>query len=127
LLRTADTAYLAAFPVAYATVWIGMMRPPRIALGDLSYGVFLFHYPVEQTIVHVLPWVRSWWLLTLLALPAVFCCAWLSWTLVERPILRRKTAIIDATFRWLRDTARVLRWPRAPRLRTASLRAAASP
>ena len=92
-------AYLGAFPLAYATVWVGMMRPPRIALGDLSYGVFLFHYPVEQSIVQMLPWVRSWTALTALAVPVVFCCAWLSWTLVERPVLRRKAAIIDATLR----------------------------
>jgi peptidoglycan/LPS O-acetylase OafA/YrhL len=91
--------FLGAFPLAYATVWVGMMRPPRIALGDLSYGVFLFHYPVEQSIVHMLPWVRSWTALTVLALPAVFCCAWLSWMLVERPILWRKTVIVDATLR----------------------------
>ena len=48
LLQIADTAYLAAFPIAYLTVWIGLMRPSKIPFGDLSYGVYLFHFPVEQ-------------------------------------------------------------------------------
>jgi peptidoglycan/LPS O-acetylase OafA/YrhL len=102
-------AYFGAFPLAYATAWLGMMRPPRMVLGDLSYGVFLFHYPVEQSIVHMLPWVRSWTALSAVAAPVVFCCAWLSWTLVERPILRRKAAIIDATLRGVGAASALLR------------------
>jgi hypothetical protein len=48
LLQIADTAYLAAFPIAYLTVWIGLMRPPKIPFGDLSYGVYLFHFPSSK-------------------------------------------------------------------------------
>jgi peptidoglycan/LPS O-acetylase OafA/YrhL len=94
LLQIADTAYLAVFPVAYLTVWIGLMRPPKIPFGDLSYGVYLFHFPVEQTIAHLFPGVGCWWRMTLMALPPTLLCAWLSWNLIEQPVLSRKKLIL---------------------------------
>jgi peptidoglycan/LPS O-acetylase OafA/YrhL len=93
-LQIANTAYLAAFPVAYLTVWIGLMRPPKIPFGDLSYGVYLFHFPVEQTVAHVFPGIACWWRMTLIALPPTLLCAWLSWNLIEQPILSRKKLIL---------------------------------
>jgi peptidoglycan/LPS O-acetylase OafA/YrhL len=94
LLPVPATAYLAAFPVAYLTIWLGLKRPPAIPFGDLSYGVFLFHFPIEQTVMHVFPGIQAWWQLTLLALPITVVFAWLSWTLVERPVLSRKRVIL---------------------------------
>jgi peptidoglycan/LPS O-acetylase OafA/YrhL len=94
LLEIPDAAYLAAFPVAYMTVWIGLMRPPAIPFGDLSYGIYLFHFPIEQTVMHMFPGVRTWWMLTLVTLPFATICAWLSWNLIEKPILTRKKAIV---------------------------------
>jgi peptidoglycan/LPS O-acetylase OafA/YrhL len=96
LLITPADEYLVPFPAAYAVIWLGLMRPPSIPFGDLSYGVYLFHLPVEQTIMHLFPVVRSWWLLTLISLPIVLGIAWLSWNLVEEPILRRKKPILAA-------------------------------
>lgn len=107
LLQVPDTCYLAAFPVAYLTVWLGLMRPPAIPFGDLSYGVYLFHFPIEQTVVHVFPGVRSWWLLTLIALPLTTACAWLSWTLIEKPTLVRKKLILAAVDRVWATMARL--------------------
>ncbi len=45
LLQIPNASYLAAFPVAYLTVWLGLKNPPRIPFGDLSYGVYLLHFP----------------------------------------------------------------------------------
>jgi peptidoglycan/LPS O-acetylase OafA/YrhL len=47
LLEIPNTSYLAAFPIAYLTVWLGLKNPPRIPFGDLSYGVYLLHFPIE--------------------------------------------------------------------------------
>jgi peptidoglycan/LPS O-acetylase OafA/YrhL len=94
LLPVPATAYLAAFPVAYLTIWLGLQRPPAIPFGDLSYGVFLFHFPIEQTVMHVFPGIQAWWQLTLVALPVTVVFAWLSWNLVERPVLSRKRLIL---------------------------------
>jgi len=109
LLQIPDTAYLAALPVAYLTVWIGLMRPPKIPFGDLSYGVYLFHFPVEQTIAHLFPGGACWWQMTLMALPASLLCAWLSWNLVEQPFLSRKKLIlarVDRVYSALAELAR---------------------
>lgn len=95
LLQIADLTYLSAFPIAYMTVWLGLMRPPAIPFGDLSYGVYLFHYPILQTVVHVFQFINSWWLLTLFALPLTGGCAWLSWNLVEKQFLSRKKTILQ--------------------------------
>ena len=109
LLQIANTAYLAAFPVAYLTVWLGLMRPPKIPFGDLSYGVYLFHFPAEQTIAHLFPGIGSWWQMTLIVLPPTLLCAWLSWNLVEQPILTRKKLILaglDHVYSALAELAR---------------------
>lgn len=94
-----NTAYLMALPASYTAVWIGLMRPPKIPFGDLSYGVYLFHLPIEQTIVKLFPVIHVWWMLTLVSLPVVVAVAWLSWTFVESPILSRKKAIVGAVDR----------------------------
>jgi peptidoglycan/LPS O-acetylase OafA/YrhL len=109
LLQFPNTCYLAAFPVAYLTVWLGLMRPPKIPFGDLSYGVYLFHFPIEQSVMQVFPGVGCWWQLTLIALPPSALCAWLSWNLVEHPVLARKKDILAAVDRAYAALARQLR------------------
>ena len=113
LLPIPATSYLAVFPLAYLTVWLGLRRPSAIPFGDLSYGVYLFHFPIEQTVMHVFPGVHAWWLLTLIALPVTAAFAWLSWTLVEGPILSRKKDILAQVDRLLAMLAKP--FDRSPR------------
>ena len=98
-LEFPDGQYIAAFPIAYQTVWLGLMRPPRLPFGDWSYGVYLFHFPIEQTIAHLFPGLGHWWAMALAASLPTAACAGLSWTLIERPILRRKARILSAADR----------------------------
>jgi peptidoglycan/LPS O-acetylase OafA/YrhL len=109
LLQFPNTCYLAAFPVAYLTVWLGLMRPPKIPFGDLSYGVYLFHFPIEQSVMQLFPGIGGWWRLALLALPSTVLCAWLSWALVEHPILTRKKDVLAALDRAYVELARQAR------------------
>jgi peptidoglycan/LPS O-acetylase OafA/YrhL len=110
LLQFANLSYLAVIPIAYMTVWLGLMRPPAIPFGDLSYGVYLFHFPVEQAIVGAWPQSISWWLLTIIALPLTAICAWLSWNLVEKPTLTRKKFIVGKVDHvWVAMTALINR------------------
>lgn len=56
---------------------------------DISYGVYLYAFPLQQTIVHYLK-VREPLLLFALAMPPILCAGVLSWLLVERPFLRSR-------------------------------------
>jgi peptidoglycan/LPS O-acetylase OafA/YrhL len=57
--------------------------------GDLSYGAYLFGWPMEQLVQHFLG-LRNGWQLFALSLPMVFACAAISWWAIERPCLRLK-------------------------------------
>ncbi|MGQ0600037.1 acyltransferase family protein [Aquabacterium sp.] len=89
-------AYLSPFPAAYATAYLGLANPPKIGLlqkGDYSYGLFLYGFPIQQVLVHVLPMAQHWAINILLAIPLTFIFAALSWHLIESPILARKTIL----------------------------------
>lgn len=57
---------------------------------DLSYGIYLYAYPIQQLLIQFLGVQIDPFLLFVLALPTVAALAWLSWKLVEQPILHRK-------------------------------------
>ena len=49
------THYLALLPLSYVTVFLGLCEPPRtpIVLGaDYSYGMYLYGFPIQQTIAY---------------------------------------------------------------------------
>lgn len=80
--------------VPAATVFIGRQSWPVLnaagRFGDMSYGVYLWAWPVQQ--VGVLLLSRETWLPALLAVSLIVtgALAWLSWHLVERQALRLK-------------------------------------
>lgn len=58
--------------------------------GDLSYGLYILHFPIIQLMVHAGAFNQSpWGALGLLVL-LTSVAAWLSWHLVEAPALRRR-------------------------------------
>jgi peptidoglycan/LPS O-acetylase OafA/YrhL len=79
--------FLAPLPVAYATVCIGLMNPSRKMLrgADYSYGIYLYGFAVQQTMMHFFPVARVWYLNILVTLPIVVLVAAASWHFVERP------------------------------------------
>lgn len=93
LIPLDGTTYIAAFPLTYCVVYLGMLKIPRIPLlqnGDYSYGIYLFHFPIQQTLVHLFPGIREWWLLfpTAAILTMLFAAA--SWHWIEKPSLKLK-------------------------------------
>jgi len=85
--------FLASIPVAYCTIYIGLSKFPLIYpfnTGDYSYGIYLFNFPIQQTVVHFFPDVKEWWLLLLISLPLTILFAAASWRLVEKPALQLK-------------------------------------
>ena len=81
---------------AYAIVWLGTRDNPLSRLskhtGDLSYGVYLYGWPVQQLVRVVLP-ADTPWVTVALSLPLTLLCAWLSHRFVEAPALRLKAPV----------------------------------
>lgn len=97
MLSRQGLVYLAAIPVTYCTLYVGMLKLPRISLlqnGDYSYGIYLLHFPVLQSLVHLMPALQAWWMLLLLAAPMTIALAAISWHWIEKPFLQLKKRIL---------------------------------
>jgi peptidoglycan/LPS O-acetylase OafA/YrhL len=82
------------FALPAAVVWVGSQSWPVLRsagrFGDLSYGIYLWAWPVQQVLVMLLGDSLSTWAHMAIALPITFACALASWHLIERPALRLK-------------------------------------
>jgi len=65
--------------------------------GDMSYGIYIFHFPIVQTLVSFGVFRRDPWLALGIASGLVLLTAFLSWHLIERPFLRRSSHYVQAT------------------------------
>lgn len=54
---------------------------------DISYGVYLYAWPVQSCLVYFFA-IRSPWLLTAITIPIVYGIGFASWTLIERRFVR---------------------------------------
>jgi peptidoglycan/LPS O-acetylase OafA/YrhL len=93
------TGYLMVlFPIimAYPLAYFGQSAQPISLLnqttrfGDLSYGTYLFGWPVEQVIRSLAETTLSGFGLFLISLPLSLFCGWASWHLVEKRTLAMK-------------------------------------
>lgn len=98
VLASFTAAYRLVFAacLAYLVLWVGLhprLRLPRLdAYGDLSYGTYLYAFPVTQLWVLLLAPVGPWVVLAL-TLATVLPLAWLSWHVVEERALRLKGSV----------------------------------
>lgn len=92
LLKLPYTTFVVHLPLMYLTVWIGSKSLPSFG-GDYSYGVYLYSYPIQQTLVLLLPGFREWWWIFLFAATTSMLFAAISWTFIERPALKLKRFI----------------------------------
>lgn len=61
----------------------------RLALpGDYSFGVYIYGWPIQQTVQHFLPNLTSY-PSNLICLPAALIAGYLSWTFIEHPTLQK--------------------------------------
>ena len=78
----------------YLSYWFAYALPPIgrfvTRFGDASYGVYIWAFPVQQTIVQVGGEDLSPWAVIAIATPIVVVLAQLSWHLIEAPALRHK-------------------------------------
>lgn len=77
-----------------SVIYFGAMSTPVICdvykVGDISYGVYLFAFPVQQTIVHYLGASYSYTTLAGCSMIITYVLAFISWRLVEKPSLGLK-------------------------------------
>jgi peptidoglycan/LPS O-acetylase OafA/YrhL len=90
-----------AVPLYYATLSYSLLaiafdttfQMHRFAKhGDFSYGLYLYGFPVKQTVILIAGNMSSNRLF-LIAFPITLVLAWLSWKFIEAPSLTRKGAI----------------------------------
>jgi len=96
VLSVPFNAFILLFPLfgSYLVIYLAFapwLRPlPAARYGDLSYGLYIYGWPVEQAIVWQNGYTMSWWALFAIALPVTAVLAFLSWHLVEKRALRLK-------------------------------------
>lgn len=79
--------------VAYTTFWLAFH--PRLKLpisgriGDTSYGLYVYAFPIQQLIAWWLPAIGPWALFAS-SFACSFVVAWCSWHVIERPALALK-------------------------------------
>jgi peptidoglycan/LPS O-acetylase OafA/YrhL len=102
--------FFAPFPAAYLTIYLGLLNPSRAWLRgtDYSYGIFLYGFVIQQTVVHLFPPLRTWWWNLITTVPPAVLIAAASWHFVERPAQNLKTGLRrleDRYVDWLRRRA----------------------
>lgn len=97
------TALILALPAAI--VYLGLYIKPVWSLrNDFSYGMYIYAWPVQQTIVYYgLQWQLSLPPLMVFAgsVTVTFCLATLSWFIVEKPALKLKGVSLPAGWGWI--------------------------
>ncbi len=89
--------YLTPIFLAYGTVCLGLLNPRRMLIvdsGDYSYGVFLYHYPIEQTVQYFLGGDASWLMIVTISLPITILFALFSWWCIEKPFLKVRSFVL---------------------------------
>jgi peptidoglycan/LPS O-acetylase OafA/YrhL len=90
-------------PVTGTYLVFYMAFHPRIKLsgfakkGDLSYGMYLYAWPVQQTITYLLYKHLNPFLLFVLTVPVTYLLAWLSWHYIEKVFLKFKKNKVELT------------------------------
>jgi peptidoglycan/LPS O-acetylase OafA/YrhL len=88
--------FILFFPLTgcYLALWLALsprLPPlPATRFGDLSYGLYIYGWPVEEAVMWASGGRANWWQLFLAALPSAAALAFLSWHLVESRALRLK-------------------------------------
>ena len=97
---------LAAVLLTYVMLWLGACRFAwfdRLVTDDCSYGIYLYGYPITQTIVFALGahleglgGVPRLLIVASLSIATTFLFALFSWRRIEKPFLRLKTVLLPA-------------------------------
>lgn len=85
--------------VAYAALYLAQIPSPLLRaynrLGDYSYGVYIYGWPIQQLVLLRDPATHPL-VLVAITIPASILCGMMSWNFVEQPALARKQALSAA-------------------------------
>jgi peptidoglycan/LPS O-acetylase OafA/YrhL len=90
LARGALFSPLLAYVLLVAAYHPRLQLPAFNRTGDYSYGLYVYSFPLQQTLAQRIPGIEPMAMLAL-ALPLALLVAALSWHLLERPALAKKT------------------------------------
>jgi peptidoglycan/LPS O-acetylase OafA/YrhL len=82
--------FVPAFPVfgSYLILYVALDRRlpvvPAARFGDLSYGLYIYGWPIEQCVVYAFDGAAPWWAVFGIAAPVTAAVAFVSWHLVEK-------------------------------------------
>lgn len=96
--------FLAPWPLAYATAYLGCLKLPRTwfsAGADYSYGIYLYGFPVQQMVVSFTMSRDSLLLNVVVSVAICTAIAAVSWHFIEKPALGLKTKLTAMEKRWL--------------------------
>lgn len=88
---------LASVFVAYVTVYIGLTNIGGrfiTKIADYSYGVYLYGFPIQQTVSQLMPGYRVWYLNFTISVAVTLLVAAASWHLLEYRIMLQKKSIL---------------------------------
>ncbi len=84
------------FLLCYLVLWCALVPGGLLVhyrrLGDYSYGLYLWQFPIQQCLIRALPGLGPGQLIAL-SFPSTLVLAMLSWRFVEAPALERKPAM----------------------------------
>ena len=78
--------------------------PPMVLCGQMSYSLYLWHWPII-VLAHTVLFLRDSWQLQAECLAVTFVVSWLAWQLVERPFRAPKFRTLPALKIFLPATA----------------------
>lgn len=82
--------FLVGFPLfgGYLVIYLALSRRLPVVraarFGDLSYGLYIYGWPIEQCVVYFSGATAPWWAVFLISAPVTAAAAFLSWHLVEK-------------------------------------------
>src|SRR5271169_6599804 len=89
-MRWAAPFGCSAFPLfgSYLAIYLALNRRlppvPAARFGDLSYGLYIYGWPIEQCVVYFSGGAAPWWEVFGISLALAVPVAWLSWHGIER-------------------------------------------
>ncbi|MCH9698472.1 MAG: acyltransferase [Gammaproteobacteria bacterium] len=84
--------------IGYLTIYLayipgGVIRQFNL-FGDYSYGIYIYAFPVQQSIAALIKGVDVWTMFAI-AFVVTFLLAFISWHCIEKPMLRKKHVLPD--------------------------------